>query len=299
MRRSHAAHRRARGRRLLLAAGACAIAFVLLYVFDSLNTQLLGLTLRLALVFLAVACVIAGKWVVDQRKGVEAAGAGAGGHREGGGREDAGRARGRVAPQAHRRRRRPGRSGGRVAAIAPLASLGPDNVSEVLKESPWRKGVPWSTERWRGPVDGPVRGRQLDHRVPQHANEAGARRACGRGQILESEVLKRTRSGRRRGSWPTRRSAPTPGARSRSSATRPTSPPRRRPALVCPCHSPPTCAKAPGSCSGQPAAAAAQLPLGIDASNNIVAAGGYGQHRPGLVGRGQAREPPEAQSLDL
>jgi len=55
----------------LLAAGACAVAFVLLYIFDSHNTQLLGLSLGLALVFLAVASVVAGRKVVDQRKGVE------------------------------------------------------------------------------------------------------------------------------------------------------------------------------------------------------------------------------------
>ena len=53
----------------LLAAGACAVAFVLLYIFDSHNTQLLGLSLGLALVFLAVASVVAGRKVVDQRKG--------------------------------------------------------------------------------------------------------------------------------------------------------------------------------------------------------------------------------------
>ena len=55
----------------LLAAGGCAIAFVLLYVFDEFNTQLLGLSLGLALAFLALAAVVAGKKVVDQSTGVE------------------------------------------------------------------------------------------------------------------------------------------------------------------------------------------------------------------------------------
>ena len=35
----------------LLAAGACAVAFVALYIFDEFNTQLLGLSLGLALAF--------------------------------------------------------------------------------------------------------------------------------------------------------------------------------------------------------------------------------------------------------
>jgi hypothetical protein len=55
----------------LLAASACAVAFVLLYVFDPGNAQLLGLSLGLALLLLALAAVVAGKKVVDQRKGVE------------------------------------------------------------------------------------------------------------------------------------------------------------------------------------------------------------------------------------
>ena len=55
----------------LLAASACAIAFVLLYVFDEFNTQLLGLALGLALAFLALAAIVAGKTVVDQRTSVE------------------------------------------------------------------------------------------------------------------------------------------------------------------------------------------------------------------------------------
>jgi ubiquinol-cytochrome c reductase iron-sulfur subunit len=55
---------------LLGLTSLAAIGFIAVYLTGN-DTQLLGLSLGLAFVFLAVAAVIAGKRIVDQRKGVE------------------------------------------------------------------------------------------------------------------------------------------------------------------------------------------------------------------------------------
>lgn len=56
---------------VLLALTSCsAIAAIAVYV-TSADTQLLGITLGLAFLFIATAAVVAGKRIVDQRKGVE------------------------------------------------------------------------------------------------------------------------------------------------------------------------------------------------------------------------------------
>jgi len=56
---------------LLFAAAACALGFIAIYVVLSDNTQLLGLTLGLALALLAGAVIVAGKFVVPQETAVE------------------------------------------------------------------------------------------------------------------------------------------------------------------------------------------------------------------------------------
>jgi ubiquinol-cytochrome c reductase iron-sulfur subunit len=125
----------------LLAAGAFSVAFVLLYAFDA-NTQLLAVSLGLAVAALAVAGVVAGKWVVDQRKGVEARPRLVDEALE---REVAG-ALGEGADGVSRRRLIAGAAaaagtGITAAAVAPLASLGPGDVSARLKATAWRAGV--------------------------------------------------------------------------------------------------------------------------------------------------------------
>ena len=270
----------------LLAAGACAIAFVLLYVFDSLNTQLLGLTLGLALVFLAVACVIAGKWVVDQRKGVE--------ERPVLVQEDIEK---EVAEKALAAREGVSRRkliagagalagvGVGVAAIAPLASLGPDNVSEVLKESPWRKGVPLVDENGKVLSTDQFEVGSWTTAFPQHANKRALGAPVVVVQILESEVLENPQ-------WAPQgimayskvcTHAGCAVSLFRYPTYEPTSQP---PALVCPCHYSTfdvrRAAKVVFGPAGRPLP---QLPLSIDANNNIVAAGGYvGNIGPGWWG---------------
>ncbi len=56
---------------LCLLAAVCAFGFTAVYVATGENTQLLGLTIGLALVFLAAAAILAGKAVVPQETAVE------------------------------------------------------------------------------------------------------------------------------------------------------------------------------------------------------------------------------------
>jgi ubiquinol-cytochrome c reductase iron-sulfur subunit len=260
----------------LLAAGACAVAFVLLYAFDSLNAQLLGLSLGLALAFLALACVVAGKKVVDQTKGVE--------ERPELVQEDVEK---EVAEKAVALREGVSRrkliigagavagAGLGVAAIAPLASLGPDNVSEVLKASPWRKGVPLVDDSGR-----PLSADQFEvgswtTAFAQNADKKALGASVVVVQILESEVLE-NKQWAPRGIMAYSKICTHAGCAIslfRYPTYEPTSQP---PALVCPCHySTFDVRKSAEVVFGPAGRPLPQLPLSIDANNNIVAAGGY------------------------
>ncbi len=56
---------------LLLAGAVCGFAFTVIYIVLSHNTQLLGLSIGLALALLAAAAIVAGKFVVPQETAVE------------------------------------------------------------------------------------------------------------------------------------------------------------------------------------------------------------------------------------
>jgi ubiquinol-cytochrome c reductase iron-sulfur subunit len=126
---------------LLLAAAVCAIAFVVVYVLDRLprHTQLLGLSLGLAFVFLAAALVLMGKRLVadEQLEGdypeTEHA--------------DEQESVVRIVEESGLTRRRLllaalGVAGGAltVALITPAASLGPALRIGRLYRTPWRRG---------------------------------------------------------------------------------------------------------------------------------------------------------------
>ncbi|MFL5856364.1 MAG: Rieske 2Fe-2S domain-containing protein [Solirubrobacteraceae bacterium] len=260
----------------LLAASACAIAFVLLYVFDEFNTQLLGLALGLALGFLALAAIVAGKNVVDQRTGVEERPTLVEPEVE---REVAERAVG-ARDGVSRRKLIVGAAGVAgvsvgAATIAPLASLGPNNVAEALKESPWRKGVPLVDDN-----DAPLSADQLEvgswtTGFAQGANKRALGTAVVVVRILESEVLENPQ-------WAPQgimayskvcTHAGCAVSLFRYPTYEPTSQP---PALVCPCHYSTfdvrRAAKVVFGPAGRPLP---QLPLSIEAGGNLVAAGGY------------------------
>ncbi|MEA2195052.1 MAG: ubiquinol-cytochrome c reductase iron-sulfur subunit [Solirubrobacteraceae bacterium] len=123
----------------LLLAGACGAGFAVFYLaYD--DTQFMGLMAGLALAFLALALVVAGKRVVVQETAVEewtelgddAA------------REDALELLGEPGRNLSRRRllKVAGLAAGGglgAAAVMPLASLGP-RVDDVLARTPWRDG---------------------------------------------------------------------------------------------------------------------------------------------------------------
>jgi ubiquinol-cytochrome c reductase iron-sulfur subunit len=124
---------------LLLLAGTCGAAFAVVYlVYD--DTQLYGLTLGLALVFLAAALVIAGKRVVPQETAVEP--------KEPFGDTVEAREVSALAKAGSRGISRRTLLGGAAAAaglglgsafVLPAASLGP-NANRILADSPWRRG---------------------------------------------------------------------------------------------------------------------------------------------------------------
>jgi ubiquinol-cytochrome c reductase iron-sulfur subunit len=260
----------------LLAAGACAVAFILLYVFDSDNTQLLGLSLGLSLLFLALASVVAGKKVVDQRKGVE--------ERPELVREDLEKEVSEriveLREGVSRRRLIIGAAGVAgaglgVAAIAPLASLGPDNVSDILKESPWRKGVRLVDENGNPLTTDQLAVGSFATAFPEGANQRALGSPVVVVQIDEADVLE-NRQWAPRGIMAYSKICTHAGCAVslfRKPTYQPTSQP---PALVCPCHYSTfdvrRSAKVVFGPAGRPLP---QLPLAIDAQNNLVAASGF------------------------
>ena len=258
----------------LVASGLCAAAFVLLYAFESANTQLLGLSLGLSLGFAALAAVVVGKRVVDQSQAVEERPKLVDEELE---REVAGELVG-GAEGVSRRRLLAGAAGvagaGLGAAIvAPLASLGTNNVSESLEDSPWRDGVRLVDENGT-----PIGADQLEVGSWLTAFADGSDpRALGSSvavvQIEEGEVRVR-RDWAPRGIMAYSKLCTHAGcavALFRYPVYEPTSKP---PALVCPCHYSTfdvrNGAEVVFGPAGRPLP---QLPLRIDADGYLMAAG--------------------------
>jgi quinol---cytochrome c reductase iron-sulfur subunit len=125
---------------LLVLAAACACGFIAVYVVLQTNTQLLGLAMGLALLFLAAALIVAGKLVVPQEIAVE--------ERDQLLREDETEEVGETIEAGGEGISRRGLltvTGGLAgaavvgAAAAPLASLGPP--AGVLHQNPWQRGI--------------------------------------------------------------------------------------------------------------------------------------------------------------
>jgi quinol---cytochrome c reductase iron-sulfur subunit len=125
---------------LLVLAACCAGAFIALYVVLQTETQLLGLAMGCALLFLATALIVAGKLVVPQETAVEA--------RDQLLREDEAEEVVEIIESGGEGISRRGlltATGGLAgaavlgAAAAPLASLGPP--ADVLHQSPWKRGI--------------------------------------------------------------------------------------------------------------------------------------------------------------
>jgi ubiquinol-cytochrome c reductase iron-sulfur subunit len=258
----------------LIGSSLCAVAFVLLYVFDSGDVQLLGLSLGLCLGFLALAAVVMGKKVVDQSKAVE--------ERPELVDEDLEREVSDLALGARegisRRKLLAGAAGVAgagvtVASVAPLASLGSSSVSRTLDASPWRTGVRLVDEH-----GAPVSAAQLEVGSWLTAFAEGSDpRELGSSvvvvQIAEADVLER-RSWAPRGIMAYSKICTHAGcavALFRYPTFQPTSKP---PGLVCPCHySTFDVRKGAEVVFGPAGRPLPQLPLSIDADDNLVAAG--------------------------
>jgi ubiquinol-cytochrome c reductase iron-sulfur subunit len=145
---------------LLLAAAACAVAFIVVYVLDRLpaHTQLLGLSLGLAFLFLAAALVVTAKRLIvteeleddypvqehpaEQERIVQVV-------------EESGLTRRRLFGLAL------GAAGGSIglALLAPIASLGPAIHMARFYLTPWRRGTRLVDEQGR-----PIRADGIEER---------------------------------------------------------------------------------------------------------------------------------------
>jgi ubiquinol-cytochrome c reductase iron-sulfur subunit len=260
---------------LLVLAGTCGAGFVVFYLVYG-DTQLYGLTLGLALAFLAAALIVAGKRVVPQETAIEE-------------KEEFGDVRGQHEVSALVR------DGGRgisrrallggaaaaagtgigAAALIPLASLGPD-VDRLRAESPWRSGRALVDEEGR---------RIAPDLLPVGAFTTAFPEGASREEIGAPVVLCRLRPDDlalppQRTAWAvegivayskTCTHAGCAVSMFRYPLYQPNAP---RPALVCPCHYSTFDPARGGAVEFGPAGRPLpQLPLALDADGKLMAAG--------------------------
>jgi ubiquinol-cytochrome c reductase iron-sulfur subunit len=266
---------------LLLAATVCAAGFIAVYAIDRIprQTQFLGLSLGLALAFLAAALLLAGKRLIPQE---ELAGPYPEERRES---DDAeiGAIVEESGDRLTRRRLLKLAAGGAgatlgAALLAPAVSLGPILEPGRLRRAPWRRGVKLVRS------DGsPLRASELETKSFYTAFPEGAdREQIGSPLVvvrLDPDTLELP-DGRQ--DWAPEgivayskicTHAGCAVSLYRSPLYEPTS---SRPALICPCHystfDPARGAAVMFGPAGRPLP---QLPLEIDDDGTLVAAGGY------------------------
>lgn len=261
---------------LLFVVPVAALAFVALFVLDP-NTQLLGLTLGVALALLACALVLAGRWLVPQETKVE--------QRPRLADPDAAR---EVIEQAAggvegitRRRLLAGAAGvagaGLTAAVViPVAALGP-GLEEQLRRTPWRAGRALVDEQGNPLLAADIIERSFQTAFPQGADQED----LGSPVVVVRVDPATLRLPAERAGW-----APqgivayskicTHAACAISLFRDPLSPSTesKGPALVCPCHYSTFDVLDGGSVEFGPAGRPLpQLPLAIDSAGVLRAAG--------------------------
>jgi ubiquinol-cytochrome c reductase iron-sulfur subunit len=266
---------------LLLVAAACSVAFVFFYATSSIGhqTQWLGLSLGLALAFLAAALILLGKRLVVSEELEEDYPAGE--------HPDDEEAIAQIVEQSGAGFTRKGlvKAAGGAAAVAlgaaivaPAASLGPVTGTNSLYDTPWKRG--------RRLVD--QRGRPFDaDEVESGTFYTAFPEGASRDDIAAPLIVVRLAPGDLR-LPPARKSwAPegilayskicTHAACSIALYRKPTFPPvEPRPAFVCPCHYSTFDPATGGTVIYGPAGRdLPQLPLAIDASRNLRAAGNF------------------------
>jgi ubiquinol-cytochrome c reductase iron-sulfur subunit len=266
---------------LLAAATVCAGGFIAVYVLDRIprQTQFLGLSLGLALAFLAAAALVTAKRLVPQDEL-------AGPYPEERRGEDANDVVAIVAQSGDRLTRRrllklaAGGAGATLGAalLAPAVSLGPILEPGRLRRSPWRRGV-----RLVGSDGSPLRVDELDEKTFVTAFPEGA----DREQLGAPVVVVRLDPGTLELPHGRERWAPDgivayskicthagcAVALYRTPLYEPTS---ARPALICPCHystfDPARGAAVMFGPAGRPLP---QLPLVLAKDGTLVAAGSF------------------------
>jgi ubiquinol-cytochrome c reductase iron-sulfur subunit len=265
---------------LLLAAAACAIAFPVVYGFDSIphQTQFLGLSLGLALAFLAAACVvIAHRLVVTEQLEEDYPGT----HPEEQEEID------QIVEESGDRFTRKrllyvagGAAGGAlgVAFLTPAASLGPILDVDPLFRTPWRRGVRLVDEQNR-----PFRADDVEEETFYTAYPEGASKEdlASPLVVVRLAVSELHLPGDRRG-WAPRGIVAyskicTHAGCAIALYRKPTFPDvEPKPALVCPCHystfDPAAAGKVLFGPAGRPLP---QLPLAVDGAGMLRAAGNY------------------------
>jgi ubiquinol-cytochrome c reductase iron-sulfur subunit len=262
---------------LLLASTLAAVGFIVLYVADP-DTQLLGLSLGLALALLAVAAVLAGKALVPRETAAEdypvfgdddAQADVDDIFREGG----AGISRRKLIAGAA------GTAGVALgaAALVPAASLGP-RVGDAIRATPWHRG--------RRVVDSdgaPVRAEEISEGTFLTAFPEGASRTelsapliVVRVGVDELDLPAARRAGAPDGILAFSKICTHAGcavSMYREPLYGPTAP---APALICPCHYSTFDPRRGGEVTFGPAGRPLpQLPLQINAGGELEAAGGY------------------------
>ncbi len=271
----------------LALASASAVAFVVLYVVDP-NTQLLGLTLGVAFAAMAVAAVVASKALIVRETAIDE-------YHEYGDDEATGDVAGLVGEPANgvsRRRLLAGAAGTAglalgAAAIVPAASFGP-NVGDRIRTTPWRRGV-----RLVDVHGAPVRADELQEGQFITALAEGAERSDLSASLIvvrlapdQLDLPPDRRAGAPNGILAFSKictHAACAVSMFRDPLYPPTSP---TPALVCPCHYSTFDPRRGGKVVFGPAARPLpQLPLQINGTGELEAAGGYvGQIGPSYGG---------------
>jgi ubiquinol-cytochrome c reductase iron-sulfur subunit len=268
---------------LLALVPVAALAFVALFVFDP-NTQLLGLTLGVALALLAGALVLAGRWLVPQETKVEQRPQLADAEATHQLVEQSSSGVGGIT----RRRLLAGAAGvagaGLTAAVViPVAALGP-GLEEQLRRTPWRVGRVLVDEQGTPLLAADIIERSFQTAFPQGAGtaaEGGGQEDLGSPVVVVRVDPATLRLPAQRTSW-----APegilayskicTHAACAISLFRDPLSPSTeaKGPALVCPCHYSTFDVLDGGSVEFGPAGRPLpQLPLMIDSAGVLRAAG--------------------------
>jgi ubiquinol-cytochrome c reductase iron-sulfur subunit len=260
----------------MLLAGLCGMAFPVLYVLAD-DTQFLGLSFGLALMFAAIGAVIAGKAVVPQVIEVEERARLSHPDERDGAAEDM-RASGEGVSRRGLLAGAAGVAGFGIAtaAVVPAASFGP-NVGEIIKETSWRRGRYLVDQHDERIAAAPIALGELVTAFPEGADkeDLGSSIVIVRLQQRQFHMTPEQMAGVVDGLVAYSKictHAACAVSMFRYPLSQPTTP--SKPALVCPCHystfNPAKGAKVEFGPAGRPLP---QLPLMLDGDGLLVAAG--------------------------